>query len=124
MVNDYIFKENCLVVLKMIKGNINSKSKCVMDAVSEATKEANNSDVNMWLHHLSQKLKDELQFKEKSCVEKKEIKDLHFLRKVVIKGLNNIIPKLSNSFQSISDLKLKMFRKKPEELLIEHLDRG
>ncbi|KAL6460907.1 hypothetical protein MHYP_G00308730 [Metynnis hypsauchen] len=122
-VKEYIFKENCSIVLETIKGNIKSKGNCVVDAVNEATKEANksNGDVNMWLHHFSQKLKDELQFKEKSCLEKKEITDLDFLQEVVIKGLTSVMPKLSNSFQVISDLKWEMFRKKPDDILSEHL---
>ncbi|XP_017571524.1 interferon-induced very large GTPase 1-like [Pygocentrus nattereri] len=121
-VNDYIFEDNCSVVLETIKSNIISKGKCVVDAVNEATEKIkSNGDVSMWLHHLSQKLKDELQFKEKSCLEKKEITDLDFLSQVVIKGLTSIMPKLSTGFQSISDLKWEMFRKKPDDILIEHL---
>ncbi|XP_017571516.1 interferon-induced very large GTPase 1-like isoform X1 [Pygocentrus nattereri] len=121
-VNDYIFEDNCSVVLETIKSNIISKGKCVVDAVNEATEKIkSNGDVSMWLHHLSQKLKDELQFKEKSCLEKNEITDLDFLSQVVIKGLTSIMPKLSTGFQSISDLKWEMFRKKPDDILIEHL---
>ncbi|XP_036420939.1 interferon-induced very large GTPase 1-like [Colossoma macropomum] len=125
IVKGYVLNENCQVVLETIKSNIISKGKCVVDAVNEATEKikSSNGDVSMWLQHLSRKLQDELQFKEKSCSEQKEITDLDFLREVVIKGLNNIIPKLSNSFQDISDLKWEMFRKKPDDILIEHLCR-
>ncbi|KAI4887385.1 hypothetical protein NFI96_018280 [Prochilodus magdalenae] len=124
-VDGYIFQENSLMVLEIIKSNISSKGKCVMDAVNEATKETNDSsgDVDMWLQHVSQKLQDELQFKETSCPEKKEVTDLDFLREVVSKGLTGIIPNLSYSFHSISDLKWEKFRKKPDEILIEHLCR-
>ncbi|KAI4895226.1 hypothetical protein NFI96_007318 [Prochilodus magdalenae] len=124
-VKDYIFKDGCSVVLETMKGNINSKGKCVMDAVNEATKETKDSkgDVNMWLQHVSQKLKDELQFKETSCPEKKEVTDLDFLQEVVSKGLTGILPKLSSSLQYISDLKWEKFRKKPDEILIQYLCR-
>ncbi|KAL6460908.1 hypothetical protein MHYP_G00308740 [Metynnis hypsauchen] len=124
-VTDYIFKDNCSVVLETIKTNVMSKGRCVVNAVNEATEKikSNNGDVSMWLKNLSRKLQDELQFEEKSCSEQKKIKDLDFLQKVVIDGVNNIIPKLSNSFQSTSDIKWEMFRKKPDDILIEHLCR-
>ncbi|KAI4875327.1 hypothetical protein NFI96_030094, partial [Prochilodus magdalenae] len=124
-VNGYIFQENSLMVLEIIKSNISSKGKCVMDAVNEATEKTkrSNGDVDMWLQHVSRKLQDELQFKETSCPEKKEVTDLEFLREVVSKGLTGIIPNLSYSFCRISDLKWEKFRKKPDETLIEHLCR-
>ncbi|XP_066530083.1 interferon-induced very large GTPase 1-like [Hoplias malabaricus] len=124
-INDYIYKETNQGVLKTIKSNIDSKGKYVIDAVREATEEVKSSegDVNMWLHCVSRKLQDELRFKEMACLEQTEIIDLDFLQKVVNDGLNKIVLKLSNNFQNISDLKWEMFRKKPDEILIEHLCR-
>uniref|UniRef100_A0AAY5E9Q0 VLIG-type G domain-containing protein n=1 Tax=Electrophorus electricus TaxID=8005 RepID=A0AAY5E9Q0_ELEEL len=124
-VNNYIFKENCPEALKTIKTNIKSKGKCVIDAVNETTKEVKNNDgdINIWLQYLSRKLKDEVQFKEKSCINQNEITDLDFLQNVVNKGLTSSMLKLCNSIICSSDLRLEMFRKKPDQILIEHLCR-
>ncbi|KAG9279192.1 interferon-induced very large GTPase 1-like [Astyanax mexicanus] len=124
-VDDYVHKENKNEVLEIIRRNISSKGKRVMDAVNEATEEVkcNNGDANMWLQHLSRKLQDELQLKEKSCPEQNEVSDLDFLREIVIAELTSIMSELNKSFQDISDLKWEMFRKKPEDILIEQLCR-
>ncbi|XP_072530487.1 uncharacterized protein [Salminus brasiliensis] len=123
-VDEYVCQESGKV-LEIIKRNISFKEGCVKDAVSEATDEAKRSDgdVNVWLQHLSRKLQDELQVKEKSCLEQNEIRDLDFLREVVNSELIRIMPELNNRFQFISDLKWEMFRKKPEEILTEQLCR-
>ncbi|KAB5517561.1 hypothetical protein PHYPO_G00168550 [Pangasianodon hypophthalmus] len=120
-VNKYLLKDKCQEVLETIKTNIKSKGRCVMEAVNKATKEVNNGDVNRWLQYLSKELKDELQFKEESCLEQKEITDLGFLQEVVNKGLTDTMAKLCSEFKTISDLKQEMFRKTPHKVLIEHL---
>ncbi|XP_076866532.1 interferon-induced very large GTPase 1-like isoform X1 [Brachyhypopomus gauderio] len=120
-VNNFIKK--CPEVTETLKKNISSKGECVMAAVNEATVEDCGGNVDTWLQHLSIKLKDELQFKEQECVDQKEITDLGFLQKVVKNGLKDITSKLSSRFQCVSDLNLEMFRKKPDQILIEHLCR-
>ncbi|XP_076866542.1 interferon-induced very large GTPase 1-like [Brachyhypopomus gauderio] len=117
-VNNFIKK--CPEVTETLKKNISSKGECVMAAVNEATVEDCGGNVDTWLQHLSIKLKDELQFKEQECVDQKEITDLGFLQEVVKNGLKDITSKLSCS---VSDLNLEMFRKKPDQILIEHLCR-
>ncbi|KAK1785682.1 hypothetical protein P4O66_019038 [Electrophorus voltai] len=117
------FIENSAEVIKTLKNNIQSKGKCVIDAVNEATVEDCGGNLDMWLQNLSIRLKDELQFKEQACVDQKEITDLGFLQEVVKKGLMDNMSKLSSSIQDVSVLKLKMFRKKPDQILIEHLCR-
>uniref|UniRef100_A0A3B1JPE5 Interferon-induced very large GTPase 1 n=1 Tax=Astyanax mexicanus TaxID=7994 RepID=A0A3B1JPE5_ASTMX len=120
-------KEYCsrFIKKKVDESNISSKGKRVMDAVNEATEEVkrNNGDANMWLQHLSRKLQDELQLQEKSCPEQSEVSGFDFLREIVIAGLTSIKLEINNSFQDISDLKWEMFRKKPEDILIEQLCR-
>ncbi|XP_049331724.1 interferon-induced very large GTPase 1-like [Astyanax mexicanus] len=123
-VGEYLYKEN-EKVLEIMKSNISSKVKRVMDAVNEATEEVkrNNGDANMWLQHLSRKLQDELQLQEKSCPEQSEVSDFDFLREIVIAGLTSSRSENNNRFQDISDLKWEMFRKKPEDILMEQLCR-
>ncbi|XP_060760125.1 interferon-induced very large GTPase 1-like isoform X2 [Neoarius graeffei] len=124
-VNQYILTDKGEEVLETIKTNIKSKTKCVMDAVNRATEDVSkkNGDIDMWLENFSKELKDELQFKEESCPEQKEITDLGFLQELANKGLTDTMEKLCSEFKTISDLKQEMFRKKPNEILIEHLCR-
>ncbi|KAB5517560.1 hypothetical protein PHYPO_G00168540 [Pangasianodon hypophthalmus] len=124
-VNKYLLKDKCQEVLETIKTNIKSKGRCVMDAVNKATEDINkrSGNIDMWLEYFSKELKDELQFKEESCLEQKEITDLGFLQEVVNKGLTDTMAKLCSEFKTISDLKQEMFKKKPHKVLIEHLCR-
>lgn len=124
-VNKYLLEDKCQEVLETIKNNIKSKGSCVVDAVNKATGDVNkrNGDIDMWLECFSKELKDELQFKEESYVEQKEITDLGFLQEVVNKGLTDTMTKLCSEFKTISDLNQEMFKKKPHTVLIEHLCR-
>ncbi|XP_060760108.1 interferon-induced very large GTPase 1-like [Neoarius graeffei] len=124
-VNQYILTDKGEEVLETIKTNIKSKTKCVMDAVNRAAEDVSkrNGDIDMWLENFSKELKDELQFKEESCPEQKEITDLGFLQELVNQDLTDTMEKLCSEFKTISDLKQEMFRKKPNEILIEHLCR-
>ncbi|XP_017336401.1 interferon-induced very large GTPase 1 [Ictalurus punctatus] len=122
-VNKYLLEDKCQEVLETVKANIKSKGKCVMDAVNKATEDVNkrNGNIDMWLEYFSKELQDELQFKEESCPEQKEITDLGFLQEVVQKGLTDTVAKLCSEVKTISDLKQEIFRKKPQKVLIEHL---
>ncbi|XP_062844023.1 interferon-induced very large GTPase 1-like [Trichomycterus rosablanca] len=122
-VDKYLLEGRTADVLETLKSNIRSTTKFVIDSVKKVTKEANNrnGDVNTWLQLLSTELKDELQFKEESYPEQKEITDLHFLQDVVNEHLADVESKLCDNFQRGSDLRLEMFRKKPNETMIEHL---
>ena len=55
----------------------------------------------------------------KSCVDASEINDFEFLEEVVRKGLDNIVPKLSESFSQLTLLQPEQFRRRPDEILIE-----
>ncbi|KAG7326085.1 hypothetical protein KOW79_011010 [Hemibagrus wyckioides] len=78
----------------------------------------------MWLEVFSKELKDELQFKEESCLEQTEMTDLGFLQEVVNKGLTETVKNLCSELKTISDLKQEMFKKKPHTVLTEHLCRS
>ncbi|GAA6073722.1 interferon-induced very large GTPase 1-like [Tachysurus ichikawai] len=124
-VNKYLLKDKYQEVLENIKSNIKSKGRCVMDAVNKATKDVSkrNGNIDMWLENFSKELKDELQIKEESCLEQKEITDLGFLQEVVNKGLTDTMTKLCSELEAISDLKQEMFQKNPQTVLTEHLCR-
>ncbi|KAI5087551.1 up-regulator of cell proliferation isoform X1, partial [Silurus meridionalis] len=122
-VDKYLLEDKSQEVLKTIKANIKSKGKRVMNAVNKSTEDVNkiNGNIDMWLEYFSKELKDELQFKEESCLEQKEITDLGFLQEIVNKGLNDMVTKLQNTFKTISDVKQEMFKKKPHKVLLDHL---
>ncbi|XP_062843521.1 interferon-induced very large GTPase 1-like [Trichomycterus rosablanca] len=121
-VNKYI-TENNSEVLNLFKGNLKHKEQKVMNAVNITTEKVKNSsgDANMWLRSLKNSLTDELSLKKITCSGLKEITDLDFLRQFVCEGLTKMMSKQHKSFNSVTDINMEKFRKKPDEILIEHL---
>ncbi|XP_062874145.1 interferon-induced very large GTPase 1-like [Trichomycterus rosablanca] len=120
---DKYITENNSKVLNLLKGNLNHKENKVMNAVNITTEEVKNSsgDANMWLRSLKNSLTDELSLKEITCTGLKEITDLDFLQQFVCEGLTKMMSKQHKSFNSVTDINMEKFRKKPDEILIEHL---
>ncbi|XP_026767322.3 interferon-induced very large GTPase 1 isoform X2 [Pangasianodon hypophthalmus] len=123
-VNKYI-TENDTTVLNLFKGNLKDKIQRVRNAVHTATEEVKNSrgDADMWLRSFTSSLKDELSLKEITFTDHKEITDFDFLQQRVSEGLTEMMSELYKSFNSVKDIKMEKFRKKPDEILIEHLCR-
>ncbi|XP_062843612.1 interferon-induced very large GTPase 1-like [Trichomycterus rosablanca] len=121
-VNKYITKNN-REVLNLLKGNLKHKEQKVMNAVNITTEEVKKSsgDANMWLRSLKNSLTDELSLKEITCTGLEEITDLDFLQQVVCEGLTKMMSEQQKSFNSVTDINMEKFRKKPDEILIEHL---
>ncbi|MCJ8749354.1 hypothetical protein PDJAM_G00175360 [Pangasius djambal] len=121
-VNKYI-TENNTTVLKLFKGNLKDKMQRVINAVHPADEGVKNSrgDADMWLRSFTSSLKDELSLKEISFTDHKEITDCDFLQQCVSEGLTEMMSELDKSFNSGKDIKMEKFRKKPDEVLIEHL---
>ncbi|XP_062843452.1 interferon-induced very large GTPase 1-like [Trichomycterus rosablanca] len=120
---DKYITENNREVLNLLKGNLKHKEQKVMNAVNITTEEVKNScgDANMWLRSLNISLTDELSLKEITCTGLEEITDLDFLRQVVCEGLTKKMSEQHESFNSVTDINMEKFRKKPDEILIEHL---
>ncbi|XP_062843658.1 interferon-induced very large GTPase 1-like [Trichomycterus rosablanca] len=120
---DKYITENNSKVLNLLKGNLKHKEQKVMNAVNIATEEVKNScgDANMWMRSLNNSLTDELSLKEITCTDLEEITDLYFLRQVVCEGLTKMMSEQHKSFNSVTDINMEKFRKKPDEILIEHL---
>ncbi|XP_053494934.1 interferon-induced very large GTPase 1-like [Ictalurus furcatus] len=123
-VNKYI-TENNTTVLNLFKGNLKNNERRVTNAVHIATEEVKNScgDADMWLRSFTRSLKDELSLKEITFTDHKEITDFDFLQQVISEGLTEINSELHKSFNSVKDIEMVKFRKKPHEILIEHLCR-
>ncbi|XP_062843476.1 interferon-induced very large GTPase 1-like [Trichomycterus rosablanca] len=120
---DKYITENNSKVLNLLKGNLKHKEQNVMNAVNITTEEVKNScgDTNMWLRSLNNSLTDELSLNEITCTGLEEITDLDFLRQVVCEGLTKMMSEQHESFNSVTDINMEKFRKKPDEILIEHL---
>ncbi|KAK2864705.1 hypothetical protein Q7C36_003859 [Tachysurus vachellii] len=120
-VNEYISENN--TVLTLFKGNLKEKVATVRNAVHIATEEVKNScgDADMWLRSFTSLLTDKLSLKEITFTDHKDITNFDFLQQLVSDGLTDMMSKLDKSFKDVKDIKIENFRKKPDELLIEHL---
>ncbi|XP_062843487.1 interferon-induced very large GTPase 1-like [Trichomycterus rosablanca] len=120
---DKYITDNNREVLNLLKGNLKHKEQKVMNAVNITTEEVKKScgDANMWLRSLNISLTDELSLKEITCTGLEEITDLDFLWQVVCEGLTKMMSEQQKSFNSVTDINMEKFRKKPDEILIEHL---
>ncbi|XP_062843751.1 interferon-induced very large GTPase 1-like [Trichomycterus rosablanca] len=120
---DKYITDNNSEVLNLLKGNLKHKEQKVMNAVNITTEEVKKSsgDANMWLRSLKNSLTYELSLKEITCTGLEEITDLDFLRQVVCEGLTKMMSEQQKSFNSVTDINIEKFRKKPDEILIEHL---
>ncbi|XP_062873468.1 interferon-induced very large GTPase 1-like, partial [Trichomycterus rosablanca] len=120
---DKYITENNSKVLNLLKGNLKHKEQKVMNALNITTEEVKNSsgDANMWLRSLKNSLTDELSLKEITCTGLEEITDLDYLQQFVCEGLTKMMSEQHKSFNSVTDINMEKFRKKPDEILIEHL---
>ncbi|XP_017336404.1 interferon-induced very large GTPase 1 [Ictalurus punctatus] len=121
-VNKYI-TENNTRVLNLFKGNLKDKEQRVINAVHIAAEEVKTrrGDADMWLRSFTSSLQDELSLKQITFPDHKEIIDCDFLQQVVSEGLTEMMSELHKSFTSVKDIEMEKFRKKPDEILIEHL---
>ncbi|XP_062843646.1 interferon-induced very large GTPase 1-like [Trichomycterus rosablanca] len=120
---DKYITENNREVLNLLKGNLKHKEQKVMNSVNITTEEVKKSsgDANMWLRSLKNLLTDELSLKEITCTGLEEITDLDFLQQVVCEGLTKMMSEQHKIFNSVTDINMEKFRKKPDEILVEHL---
>ncbi|XP_073713657.1 interferon-induced very large GTPase 1-like [Misgurnus anguillicaudatus] len=110
--------------LAILKTNIKHKEQRVITAAETATDEvlSKRGDANMWLDVFSCCLKDELEYKNKHLIEDsfQDITDFELLEEVVKKELHHITEDFNRSLKNASDINMTMFRKQPDEILIEH----
>ncbi|KAI4899398.1 hypothetical protein NFI96_017008 [Prochilodus magdalenae] len=122
-VKNYMKKENDRALSK-IRQTIEHKQQCVISAAKAATEEATreNGDVSQWLKRFSDGLRDELEYNTEhlSANTSQDINDFQLLAEVVEKEIPLITESLKQSLSSLSDLKMEKFRKRPDNILIEH----
>ncbi|XP_062874210.1 interferon-induced very large GTPase 1-like [Trichomycterus rosablanca] len=117
---DKYITENYREVLNLLKGNLKHKEQKVMNAMNITTEEVKKScgDANMWLKSLNNSLTD---LKDITFTNLEEITDLDFLQQVVCEGLTKMMSEKHESINSVTNINMEKFRKKPDEILIEHL---
>ncbi|XP_053494453.1 interferon-induced very large GTPase 1 [Ictalurus furcatus] len=124
VVRDFMRKENPNALAR-IKEIVQHKQQCVITAAETATEEVtkNKGDANIWLEKFRCGLnKDELEYNTEhlsgnNC---EDISDFQLLTDVVRKEISFITEDLKRKLDSMSDLKMEKFRKRPDEILIEH----
>ncbi|XP_030649197.1 interferon-induced very large GTPase 1-like [Chanos chanos] len=122
-VSGYISRDNPKA-LTMIKGHIKHKQQCIITAAQTATAQVKRKkgDANMWLTSFSDSFSAEVIYSTyhlsgQNC---QDITDFDLLEEVVKREINTVIEELNSSFTRLSDLKMNMFRRRPDEILIKH----
>ncbi|XP_042248358.1 interferon-induced very large GTPase 1-like [Thunnus maccoyii] len=118
-VEKYIFTEHKAKELTILKKNVEDINKLVSQVLFKATEKvkAQRGDTDMWLKEFSSLLNDELTFNTISSQNFSDINEFDFLKEEIEKGLPSIIDEMS----SLSLDKMKEFRLKPDQILIDQL---
>ncbi|KAI4891123.1 hypothetical protein NFI96_002468 [Prochilodus magdalenae] len=125
-VEDYMAAENPQAV-SALHQHIEHKQYSVVRAAEMAADKVKhvNGDAKMWLESFSNSLVDELGDTRVylSDDDSKDITDFDIIVNVMKKELPTVIKDLKGSLTKLSDLKMEMFREKPDEILIKHFCR-
>ncbi|CAK6975207.1 interferon-induced very large GTPase 1-like isoform X1 [Scomber scombrus] len=118
-VERYIYPKHKAKAKKILKKNVEDINKLVSQALFDTTEKVKTQGGNtdMWLKEFSSLLKDVLTFDTISSKNFNEINKFDFLKEEIEKGLTSIIKELS----SLSLDKMKEFRLKPDQILIDQL---
>uniref|UniRef100_I3KNP7 Interferon-induced very large GTPase 1-like n=2 Tax=Oreochromis niloticus TaxID=8128 RepID=I3KNP7_ORENI len=118
-VEKYIFKDHTDVAVNVLKKNVDDIKTTLSQALFTATQKVKNQrgNTDMWMKEFSNVLKHELKF-DNICFENfSDINDLYFLNEEIKKGVISITEQMS----SLSLDKLKEFRLRADEILIDQL---
>ncbi|XP_074511537.1 interferon-induced very large GTPase 1-like isoform X1 [Sebastes fasciatus] len=118
-VQKYIFTDNKNKAQNILKKNVEDIKNLVSQALFDATEKVKTQrgDLDMWMEEFSSLLKDKLTFKTICYENFSDINSFDFLKEEIEKGLESIIKKTS----SLSLDKMKEFRMKPDQILIDQL---
>ncbi|XP_032392516.1 interferon-induced very large GTPase 1 isoform X2 [Etheostoma spectabile] len=118
-VQKYIFTDNKDKAQNILKKNVEGIKNLLSQALYDATEkvETQKGDTNMWVKEFSSLLKKELTFNTICCQNFSDINNFDFLKEETEKGLVSVIEEVS----SLSLDKMKEFRMKPDQILIDQL---
>ncbi|KAM9346030.1 interferon-induced very large GTPase 1-like [Symphorus nematophorus] len=118
-VQTYIFTENKDKAQDILKKNVEDINKFVSQALCDATQKVKTESgiTDMWMEEFSSLLKKKLTFDGICCQNFSDINNFDFLKEEIEKGLVIIMKEVS----SLSLDKMKEFRMKPDQILIDQL---
>ncbi|XP_070703779.1 interferon-induced very large GTPase 1-like [Pempheris klunzingeri] len=118
-VKKYIFTEQSDKAQNILKKNVEDINKRISCALFTATNSVRTQrrGPDMWLEEFSSLLKDDLTFDTICCQNFSDINNFDFLKEEIEKGFSSIKKEMS----SLSLDKMKEFRMKPDEILINQL---
>ncbi|XP_005754861.1 interferon-induced very large GTPase 1-like [Pundamilia nyererei] len=121
-VNTYMFRECKVKALDILERNVNYISKLVCDALDDATNnvKTQKGDIDMWAKEFSSFLKDKLTLDAISCQNFSDINNFDFLKEEIKKSLESIRKEMIQKKDELLD-KIKEFRHKPDQILIDQL---
>uniref|UniRef100_A0A8D0AE97 VLIG-type G domain-containing protein n=1 Tax=Sander lucioperca TaxID=283035 RepID=A0A8D0AE97_SANLU len=118
-VQKYIFTDNKDKARNILKKNVEDIKNLLSRALFDATEKVKTQrgDPDMWVKEFSSLLKDQLTFNTFCCQNFSDINNFDFLKEETEKGLESVIEEVS----SLSLDKMKEFRMKPDQILIDQL---
>ncbi|KAM8724082.1 interferon-induced very large GTPase 1-like [Acanthopagrus schlegelii] len=117
-VNKYILKESKAKAQNILKKNVEDIKQLVSQALFDATEKikTDKGDIDKWVKCFSSLLNSKLKFNI-CCQNFSDINEFDFLREEIQRGLKPIMEEMS----SLSLDKMKEFRMKPDQILIDQL---
>ncbi|KAM3597262.1 uncharacterized protein V6R79_002063 [Siganus canaliculatus] len=117
-VEKYIFRDRKDTALEILKKNVDDIKQFVTLALFQATEKVKTQkgNINMWVEEFSSSLRKKLTFNI-DCQNFQDINNFDFLKEEIEKGLEPIMTEM----RSHSLKKLKEFRMKPDQILIDQL---
>ncbi|XP_066526975.1 interferon-induced very large GTPase 1-like [Hoplias malabaricus] len=122
---DHMFRGQNPRILQILKNAVKIKEKNVIIAIQKATQETKQrkGDVNEWLKSFEEELGYWMHFTVKDLIatNSEENMDTEFFGKLINESLQTIVTDLTNDFNSVHSVRTDMFRKSPEDILMEQL---
>ncbi|KAM9339733.1 LOW QUALITY PROTEIN: interferon-induced very large GTPase 1-like [Symphorus nematophorus] len=118
-VDKYIFIKQRDKAQNILKKNVDDVQELVRRVLFTATEKVNTETGNtdMWVKEFSSLLREKLTFSTICCQNFSDINHFDFLKEEIEKGLESIMKEVSG----LSLDKMKEFRQRPDEILINHL---
>uniref|UniRef100_A0A3B4HBT5 VLIG-type G domain-containing protein n=1 Tax=Pundamilia nyererei TaxID=303518 RepID=A0A3B4HBT5_9CICH len=118
-VNTYMSTESKDKALNILRKNVEDKYKFVCQALFDATNKVikQRGDIDMWVEEFSCVLKDKLNLDAIFCQNFRDINNFDFLKDEIERGIDSI----KEEMNQLSLDKMKEFRLRPDEILIDQL---
>ncbi|XP_066526976.1 interferon-induced very large GTPase 1-like [Hoplias malabaricus] len=123
--SEQLFRGESPRILQILKNALEMKEKSVTVAIQTATEETQErkGDMNEWLKTFSLELTDKMEFSvnDLTATDMEKNIDTDFFRKLIKEGLQTIVNDLTTDCNSLDSVRRDMFKKSPEDVLMEQL---